>query len=149
MLTQDAKSMLLAVYDIYNQHTTDQDWLSRSSEYTSDEAEIENVPIGMTFHGKEGIKQFLSGWATAFPDSTVEVTNLQATDTFAYSEFIGRGTHNGILRSPMGDIPPTGKSVEIRFCEVFLLRDGQIVQERLYYDLMGMLQQLGLVQLPA
>lgn len=148
MLTQNAKSMLQETFDIYNRRATDPDWLEHSSEYMAEEAEIVNVPIGMTFHGKEGIKQFLSAWATAFPDSKVEVTNLQATDTFAYSEFIGRGTHNGVLRSPMGDIPPTGKSIEIRFCEVFLLKNGQIVQDHLYYDLMSMLQQLGLVQSP-
>lgn len=43
------------------------------------------------------------------------------------------------------EIPPTGKSFEVDFCTVALWdADGQIVEENLFYDFMGMMKQIGL-----
>ena len=42
------------------------------------------------------------------------------------------------------EIPPTGKSFEVDFCTVARWDNGQIVEENLFYDLMGMMSQLGL-----
>ena len=41
-------------------------------------------------------------------------------------------------------IPPTGKKIEIDFCTVARWHDGQIVEENLFYDVVGMLTQLGI-----
>ena len=40
-------------------------------------------------------------------------------------------------------IPPTGKSFEVDFCTVARWHDGQIVEENLFYDVVGMMKQLG------
>jgi predicted ester cyclase len=75
----------------------------------------------------------------------VEDTNVIAGDNGAVIEFIGRGTHTGTLASPMGEIPPTGRRVELPFCEVYRITNGKIVGGSTYFDLAGMLQQLGLM----
>jgi ketosteroid isomerase-like protein len=42
------------------------------------------------------------------------------------------------------EIPPTGKPFEVDFCTVARWDNGQIVEENLFYDLVGMMSQLGL-----
>jgi hypothetical protein len=55
----------------------------------------------------------------------------------------------GTMKGPMlvGDgrsIPPTGKSFAVDFCTVARWHDGQIVEENLFYDVVGMMKQLGI-----
>jgi hypothetical protein len=43
-------------------------------------------------------------------------------------------------------IPPTNKSFRVDFCTVARWnQQGQIVEENLFYDLMGMLKQIGVL----
>lgn len=56
------------------------------------------------------------------------------------------GTMKGSMKGSDGRmIPPTNKSFEIEFCTVAHWKDGQIVEERLFYDLVGMLKQIGVM----
>jgi ketosteroid isomerase-like protein len=45
----------------------------------------------------------------------------------------------------MGDIPPTGRSVEVDYIQVLRFRDGKHVSFNLMFDRLTMLEQLGLV----
>jgi ketosteroid isomerase-like protein len=107
-----------------------------------------NMATGETFNGPEGVKQYLLVWATAFPDSQVETTEIIAGDRGAVVEFTGRGTQSGPLQTPTGDIPPTGRAAEQRFCTVNRIENGKITEARQYFDLLGLMQQLGLVPEP-
>ena len=107
--------------------------------------ELLNVPLGVTLHGPEGFRQYIQGWATAFPDSRVEVTNIVAGEEGVVIEFRGRGTHTGPLNSPTGEIPATGRSVDIPFCEVMQIKNGKISSIHTYYDAATMMGQLGLM----
>ena len=56
------------------------------------------------------------------------------------------GTMRGPLTGRDGKtIPPTNQSFEIEFCTVAHWKEGEIVEERLFYDLLGMLQQIGVM----
>ncbi len=145
MTAQDNVTLVRTVFDVYNTHESDPQWLEQSIASTAEDCELINVPLGITLVGPEGLKQFLLGWSTAFPDSRVEITNLFATEDQAVVEFIGRGTHTGPLQGPAGDIPATGRRVEIQFCYVYRIRNGKFVSLHAYYDAMGLMQQLGLI----
>jgi ketosteroid isomerase-like protein len=56
------------------------------------------------------------------------------------------GTHTGPLAGPDGDVAPTGRSVDLRFADVSCVQNGQIVSYHTYYDQMGLLSQLGLME---
>jgi predicted ester cyclase len=99
----------------------------------------------VTSRGPDGYKQVILFFEEGFPDSGIEITNLFATEDQAVVEFIGRGTNTGPLHMPTGDVPPTGRAVEIRFCDVYCVSNGKIVSYRSYYDALGFLQQLGLI----
>ena len=86
-------------------------------------------------------------WQTAFPDAKGDVTNQIAEGEQVLTEAIFRGTHTGPLAGPNGTtIPATNKKVEMRLAFVDSFKDGKIQRERAYYDLAGMMQQLGLGQ---
>ena len=54
----------------------------------------------------------------------------------------GRGTHRGVFNSPAGTLQPTGRKMEIRFCDVYQLKDGKIIRADSYFDFYGLLRQL-------
>ena len=41
--------------------------------------------------------------------------------------------------------PPTGKTFELEFCTVAHWKDGEIVEENLFYDQVGFLRQIGVL----
>jgi len=41
-------------------------------------------------------------------------------------------------------IPPTNKSFEVDFCTVAHWVNGEIMEENLFYDLVGFMKQIGL-----
>jgi ketosteroid isomerase-like protein len=43
-------------------------------------------------------------------------------------------------------IEPTNKKFHLEFCTVAHWKDGKILEERLFYDQMGMLKQIGAIQ---
>lgn len=104
-----------------------------------------NVATGQTFRGRDAYRQFLQAWATAFPDGRTEVTRVCAGENTVVLEFAGRGTHQGPFATPAGEIPPTGRRIDVPFCEVFDFRDGQLVAGRIYFDATTLLRQLGVV----
>jgi predicted ester cyclase len=107
------------------------------------------APGGMGGQGKAACAEFYRGWFEAFPDAHVEVNQVYIVDDVAVEEGTFTGTHDGVLRSPMGDIPPTGRSVAVEYIHVLRYRDGMHVSFNLMFDRLAMLEQLGLVPTPS
>jgi hypothetical protein len=59
------------------------------------------------------------------------------------------GTHLGTLRSPAGDIPATGRVLDLPFCDHYEIQSGVIVSTHLYFDRLTLLEQLGVAPVPA
>jgi predicted ester cyclase len=104
---------------------------------------------GVSGQGKAACAEFFAGWFGAFPDAHVEVHALHVTGDVAVEEGTFTGTHNGVLHSPAGDIPPTGRRVTIYYLQVLRFRDGKHVSFDLMFDRLLMLEQLGLIPAPA
>ena len=70
---------------------------------------------------------------------------LIAQDNWTCSVARWTGTMIGRLTGPDGaTIPSTGNSFELEFCTVATWENGQITEERLFYDQVGFLRQLGI-----
>lgn len=143
MSSNDAAALVRASHEAFNARDFD-----RVDELVAGDYEHTNVATGEIFHGPDGMRQFERGWIEAFSDASTEIITLHGGDDFAVVEFIGRGTHDGPLAGPGGEIPPTGRRLETRFCEVFEARDGRLVRARIYFDLATVLGQLGLMPAP-
>lgn len=135
----DVTAVTRALYDAFNDRDYD-----RSAALVTDDAEIIAIPTGEIQRGPDGMRAMMQGWATAFPDSRIEVTHLAVAGNAAVVEFTGRGTHTGPMETPAGTIPPTGRLVEVAFCDVLEYREGRVASVRSYFDLATMMQQLGL-----
>jgi hypothetical protein len=55
------------------------------------------------------------------------------------------GTMKGPMTSEGKVIPPTNKSFKVEFCTVAHWKKGEILEERLFYDLVGLMKQIGLM----
>lgn len=96
--------------------------------------------------GRAAVEKDTADFLRAFPDARMEIvgTTLAEGDTLA-AQFVVLGTHHGPLATPDGDIPPTGRSLRLEG-GLFTTVDarGEAVHERRYYDVAGLLAQLGL-----
>jgi steroid delta-isomerase-like uncharacterized protein len=107
------------------------------------------APGGMRGEGKAACAGFYSGWFRAFPDAHVEVRDVHFVDDVAVEEGTFTGTHEGVLQTPDGEVPPTGRSVAVDYIQVLRFRDGKHASFNLMFDRLLMLEQLGLVPAPA
>jgi ketosteroid isomerase-like protein len=103
------------------------------------------APGGIRGSGKSACAEFFGGWFAAFPDAHVEVHALHLLDDVAVEEGTFTGTHHGVLHSPQGDLPPTGRAVSVDYIQVLRFRDSQHASFKLMFDRLLMLEQLGLV----
>jgi steroid delta-isomerase-like uncharacterized protein len=97
------------------------------------------------FEGKDAIRERLARDLEAFEDAKYVVDSFVGEgDKFA-DEWTFTGTNTGPFRLPGGgNVPATGKPVEIKGMELVEVRDGKIVVDNLYYDFMAAVVQLGL-----
>jgi steroid delta-isomerase-like uncharacterized protein len=123
----------------------DQDAAALANNYAEDQVTIcSGVPEPV--RGRKAKEEFVGGFFRAFPDLNIELTSVLESGNHVVCEGIMRGTHNGPLVSPEGEIPPTGKNVELRL--VYILRispEGLVEEDRTYFDNAEFLSQLGLM----
>lgn len=120
----------------------------RGAEVIAEDCDFEDIARGEKLPGKEAYKADYDRWREAFPDGLCKVENVIVSQCgeWATVEFRNTGTHTGILRSSLGDFPPTGKRAEVRYCSVMRVKDGMVVEGRDYYDSATIVRQLGLVE---
>jgi steroid delta-isomerase-like uncharacterized protein len=138
---QDNATLARTIVDAYNERAFD-----KAAALFAPDATCLNVALNAKFQGPAGYREFLQNWATAFPDSKVELTSIAAGDEYTAVEFTGRGTNTGSFKTPESTIPATGKKVELRCCQVFRFKNGKVTETRHYFDSATLLRQLGLTK---
>ncbi|MGI8960536.1 MAG: ester cyclase [Bryobacteraceae bacterium] len=76
----------------------------------------------------QGTEEFLAcwkGWATALPDSQATFNNAFVSGDTVVLEVTWHGTHKGPLQIPAGPVAATGKTIDIRACQVFQISGGK------------------------
>ena len=116
----------------------------RGASVIADDCHFEDVARGELLSGPEGYKDDYHRWRVAFPDGEVKIARVIVQDDWAVVEFVNRGTQTGALKSSLGEFPPTGRFMEVRYCSVMRVRDGKVVEGRDYYDSASIAKQLGL-----
>jgi steroid delta-isomerase-like uncharacterized protein len=139
MSAQDNATLIQTLLSAYN-NLADQ-----FAAHATDDCVAIDVPSGMTFNGPDGLRLYIQTFITAFPDGQIQATNLFTTNDHGLLEVLARGTHTGPLTSPAGEIPPTGRSIELRYCVIYQFRNGRVASVHYYYDQLSFLQQLGII----
>jgi steroid delta-isomerase-like uncharacterized protein len=135
--TEKSVAIVGKLYDLWN----DRD-LDGALELAAEDVEVRLVALGQTLTGHEGFRRFMDRFATASSDMKKAVTNQVASDDQVVSEFTLRGTHDGALQTPTGEIPPTGRSIELDVVEVVRIRDGKVASITNYSDTDTLMRQL-------
>ncbi|MCP3143049.1 ester cyclase [Pyxidicoccus xibeiensis] len=136
MATLDNTAVVREFYRAFNAKDLE---LLRSTMHP--DAIVQSIPFDET----EKLIDHCESWAAALPDGQVDVTHLLGQGDFVIAEFTGRGTHTGPFTGPGGvTIPASHRPIELRFIEVFELRDGKIAEVRQYYDALSLMTQLGI-----
>jgi steroid delta-isomerase-like uncharacterized protein len=139
-MAEDPATIARTLYENWNQRDFD-----AGAALAADGCEITIAGSGERFHGPDGARDYSRRWADAFPNGRITIDNLIATEDQVACQFTGTGTHTGTLRTPMGDIPATGKRVEVRLCDVHHIEGGKIHSTTSYFDAAAMMAQLGLM----
>jgi steroid delta-isomerase-like uncharacterized protein len=118
------------------------DWDLTRRVYAPD-AVFDELATGRRFEGAEEMIPALQGWREAFPDARGTITNAFSSGDQVVQEITWEGTQSGELESPQGPIPASNRRVVVRAVQVLTLEDGQIKENRHYFDMLGLLQQIG------
>jgi steroid delta-isomerase-like uncharacterized protein len=100
---------------------------------------VDRMPLPGVPPGRDGLKQVIAQFRAAFPDAHWTVEDLIAEGDKVAVRVTFRGTHRGELFG----VPPTGRQVTVPGIGIYRVVDGQIAEEWVVRDLLGLLQQLG------
>jgi steroid delta-isomerase-like uncharacterized protein len=105
---------------------------------------FEDVALGERVTGHAGATAYYERWWRAFPDLTWHPQRRAFTDDGVVSELVARGTHRGDFFG----LPPTGRQIALPVTIFVTFAEGRMSGERLYYDLVTLLRQLGATSIP-
>ena len=145
MAAQEHVALARSQFDLFNSRQSDPAWLDKNIAAFAADAEDVDVPSGTTLHGPDGLKRIALFFAENFPDLRVELTNAFATEDQVTLEGVWCWNDTSPLYLPSGALPATGRSGKLRFCSIFQIRKGKIASHHSYYDMLTLMEQLGLV----
>jgi predicted ester cyclase len=117
----------------------------RYFEELSNEGKLDLALEILTPEAVEPVQQLITMLHTAFPDFHVTIEDQLAEGDKVVTRFTARGTHQGVWRSPLGAIEPTGKSFEHEGIRIFRIADNRLVETWGGADTLRQLQQLGII----
>ena len=91
--------------------------------------------------GPEGYKKLVALYTTAFPDVQLKLNDTVSEGDKIVMAWTATGTHKGDLRG----IAPTNKKISIEGVTISRHANGKLVESRVNWDALGMMQQLGVV----
>jgi steroid delta-isomerase-like uncharacterized protein len=91
--------------------------------------------------GPEGYKRLVNLYTTAFPDLRMSIEDTVSEDDKVVISWIASGTHRGDFQGT----PPTNKKVSVEGITISRHANGKILESRVSWDALGMMQQLGVV----
>ncbi|HEX5414562.1 MAG TPA: ester cyclase [Chloroflexota bacterium] len=89
----------------------------------------------------QGFRQFVEAFNAGFPGYRHDIEDMIAEGDKALARITWYGTHRGAFQG----IPPTGKSAAMAGMNLIRVEDGRIAETWAIFDVMGMLQQLGVI----
>jgi hypothetical protein len=123
-----------------------QDWETfkkRHSENTAVYWPTQPAPTrGRAAHHKEAM-EFFKTFDNRLVNNPYKIAFGQGDSTCTVADWTV--TMKRPVKGPSGKtVQPTGKTAKLEFCTVATWKNNEIVEERLFYDVVGMMKQLGL-----
>lgn len=139
MSNNDAINVTKDQIEAFNDKNWDK-WLS----LTADNCVYDEVATQNKIEGSEKIVEIMKAWKEAFPNVKGVINHATTDGKHATLQVTWIGKHTGPLQTPNGNIPPTGKEIQIRGCYIGEIENGKVKKFDNYFDMMTMMTQLGL-----
>src|SRR5690348_10610019 len=139
MPTEENKAVVRA----YIEEVTNKGDIAAVPQYVTEDFREHYPPPGVP-DGIAGAIALVKVFKDNFEGYRFEIEELLAEGDRVLVRGWGSGTHTG----PFLGIPPTGKTIRFRAAHVFQVVDGKLAARWAYPDMLGMLQQLGVVPMP-
>lgn len=138
MAQQDNAAVVHEMYEAFNKKD-----FARIQDISTSSTEATLVAFDQVMKGHSALKDVWQNWAKVFPDGKVEIRRMVAMEDTVVTECVGHGTHQSTFYTPIGELQPTGKKVEIPFCDVIRVEKGKIMSMHSYFDFFTFVRQLG------
>jgi predicted ester cyclase len=98
------------------------------------------------FDGSRGrdFVDYLGKWTTGFPDYSLEAGPIIGEGNSVAYSWVFRGTNTGPLKTDAGELPATGKAVEVPLMGTAVWNGDQVQELFMVWDQLLLMQQLGL-----
>ncbi len=128
----------------FTEATNAADWDAFDELLTDDFTRHCQATPDVDIKSRDDFKKLQESFYKSMPDQkvTIEMLVAEGDKVTAYA------TYSGTLTGPMGDFPPTGKSVESKFLAIFRIEEDRIAEIWVEWDNLSMLKQLGLFPPP-
>ena len=143
MSTEDNLQLMKSLDDAWNA----QDWETFNQRH-AEETDVywpgQRSPThGRSNHRQESI-EFFKTFENTLENDPYLVQFSQGDWTCTVAQWRGRMV--GPMKAPGGRVvAPTGRTFELEICTVARWKDGQIVEEKLFFDQLGLLRQIGVL----
>ncbi len=111
----------------------------------AEDATVHDPTFPQPLQGRKAREAWVHDLYRMFPDYHVEKVRSFANGEWVCLESVNSGTMKGPIQAPGGhNVPATGKAFRMGTCVLCRMRGSQIAEVRAYYDVMGLMAQLGL-----
>lgn len=135
MSTEQNKSLVRNFEELINSRNLDTALTLLSPDF-ADHTPAVGLPPGV-----EGVRAFYTMQFAAFPDSRSASLDMIAEGDKVVHRMSTEGTHQGDFLG----IPATGKRVTMTYIDIWRIADGKLAEHWVEADMMGMMQQLGVM----
>ena len=133
MTTDDNKAVVRRFYQAFE---------ANDLEALQDVLAPELVAYNLNPQNRDEHLQGIRGWNAIFSDNQFEILDQIAEGDMVASHVILRSTHS---KANFQGVPPSGKQIVTPAVSIERIKDGKIVERRVYSDRLGMMRQLGLI----
>ena len=110
---------------------------------TDDYVNCDPTTPGERLEGRQAFKQLVGTLRGAFQDMVMTIDRQHVDGDVVVSEWTARAVHRG----PLMGIPPTGKAGHTTGITISSFRGERIREDRVIWDLFGLLARLGVLPL--
>ena len=96
--------------------------------------------------GPDGFKEVLQQFFDAYPDMKINVEHIIADDNNMVAT---RGHWTGTNKGSFMGMPASSKTVRVEFIDVWKIENGKLAENWVQMDMVGMMQQTGMMPAPA
>jgi steroid delta-isomerase-like uncharacterized protein len=108
--------------------------------HCADDFVVHTIPFQLVVEGKAANRTSFTGFFGVFPDYDVELEAMTGDG----ERLAGWGTLRASMQGPIGALRATGRRFELPFACIWRVTDGLLAEERFFFDLHQMCEQLGL-----